>query len=127
MTGENGKRITDPFERADAAMNRLAMWRTVLVGWQLGTRPKGDPESDAVADLRDQSLAMRAELNALLNLLIAHGAVDPEHMAKHLEESADALSGLYGVKFPGITATDHGLDMDVVKVAEWMKARGWKP
>ena len=37
-------------KRTMRALNVLAKWRTLLAGWQLGTRPKGDPECDAVSD-----------------------------------------------------------------------------
>jgi hypothetical protein len=38
----------DQARRTNAALNVLAKWRGLFAGWQLGTRPKGDPESDAV-------------------------------------------------------------------------------
>lgn len=50
------------------ALNRLAKWRTVFAGWQLGTRARGDPESDAVRDHREATIMLRAEVNALTAL-----------------------------------------------------------
>jgi hypothetical protein len=50
---------------AAQALNRLAKWRAVLAGWQLGTRPKGDSECDAVRDQRELLLILRAEVNAI--------------------------------------------------------------
>jgi hypothetical protein len=32
------------------ALQKLAKWRLIFAGWQLGTRLKGDPECDAVRD-----------------------------------------------------------------------------
>ena len=55
------------------AMNRLAKWRSVFAGWQLGTRQIGDPESDAVRDHREVTLLLRAEQSALVLLLIEKG------------------------------------------------------
>jgi hypothetical protein len=39
-----------------AALNRLCKWRAIFAGWQLGTRAKGDPESDAVRDHREVTI-----------------------------------------------------------------------
>jgi len=47
-------------ERTDAALNVLAKWRAHFSGWQLGTRPKGDPEGDAVRDHREATILLRA-------------------------------------------------------------------
>jgi hypothetical protein len=41
-----------------SALERLAKWRTLFAGWQLGTRPKGEPESDAVRDHREATLML---------------------------------------------------------------------
>lgn len=35
-------------------LNVVCKWRSLFAGWQLGTRPKGDPESDAVRDHREE-------------------------------------------------------------------------
>src|SRR5205809_59165 len=48
-----------------AALNRLTKWRSVFAGWQLGTRPLGDPECDAVRDHREVTILMRAELTTI--------------------------------------------------------------
>ena len=58
-TNKNG----DGLKAAESTMmrmfNRLCKWRTVLTGWQLGTRAKGDPEGDAVRDHREVTLLLR--------------------------------------------------------------------
>ena len=53
-----------------AALNRLCKWRAIFAGWQLGTRAKGDPESDAVRDHREVTILLRAEASAMTGLLL---------------------------------------------------------
>lgn len=65
MNAPNG-----PAARYERAVLRLTRWRTLFAGWQLGTRPKGDPECDAVADHRELSVLLRAEVTALTGLLL---------------------------------------------------------
>jgi hypothetical protein len=57
-------------EEVSRAMNRLAKWRTVFTGWQLGTRPKGDPECDVVSDHREATITPHAEYNTLARMLL---------------------------------------------------------
>ena len=109
------------------ALNRVAKWRTLFAGWQLGTRPKGDPESDAVRDHREVTILLRVEGSALIGLLLAKGLITQAEWEAALEEEANVLSDAYARKFPGVTATDNGLVMEPRKIeaAGWMK--GWKP
>jgi hypothetical protein len=64
-------------------LNRLAKWRTVFAGWQLGTRAKGDPESDAVRDHREATILQRAELTALTSLLIKKQIITAAEFTAH--------------------------------------------
>jgi len=107
------------------ALNRLAKWRTVLAGWQLGTRPKGDPECDAVRDQQEGRLLMRAELSALTQALFKKGIIKKEDFFEALTEEAEALSVIYEKKFPGFKATDDGVSIDVKVAAQTTK--GCKP
>lgn len=104
-------------------LNRLAKWRALLAGWQLGTRPKGDPESDAVRDHREATLVHRAELSALAALLIDKGVFTGDEFAAAVEREADLLCTQMEARFPGIRATDHGLELDPAQAVETMK--GW--
>lgn len=107
------------------ALNRVAKWRTLFAGWQLGTRPKGDPECDAVRDHREVTILLRVEGSALTGLLLRKGIItEPEWWAA-LEREANQLSADYADKFPGVTATDQGLIIDPRRAQSWMK--GWKP
>ena len=107
------------------ATQRLAKWRTLFAGWQLGTRAKGDPEGDVVRDHREVTILLRAEMNALLGLLVAKGICTAEEFTVALEREADLLSADYAKRFPGIRAADHGLEFVPHIAADTM--RGWRP
>jgi len=110
------------------ALNRVAKWRGLFAGWQLGTRPKGDPESDAVRDHREATILLRVESSALVGLLLAKGLITAAEWETALAQEANLLNADYSRRFPGVKATDHGLVIDVAKAAaadSWMK--NWKP
>lgn len=106
-------------------INRLGKWRVLLTGWQLGTRQKGDPEGDAVRDHREATMMLRADVNAITQLLIKKGVFTAEEYAAQLNEECQHLCKSYERRFPGIKATDDGLQMDVAIAADTM--RGWRP
>lgn len=108
-----------------AALNRLAKWRAVFAGWQLGTRPKGEPECDAVRDHRELTLLMRAELSALEGLLIAKGVFTAQELASQIDIEADLYCKALQKRFPGFKATDYGMEVNTSIAADTM--RGWKP
>jgi len=110
--------------RTMAALNILAKWRALFTGWQLGTRPKGDPEGDAVRDHREVTILLRAEMSALTELLIDKGIITQQEFEASLEAEAKHLCADYEKRFPGVEATPDGLSMDR-RVLPWMK--GWKP
>lgn len=107
------------------ALNRLCKWRVLLTGWQLGTRAKGDPEGDAVRDHREATLVQRAELSALTNLLIQKGVFTLAEFQAQLEVDADLCSAQLSARFPGIKATDVGLEFNTAIAKDTMK--GWLP
>lgn len=108
-----------------SAVQRLAKWRAVFAGWQLGTRAKGDPECDAVRDHREVTILLRAEVNALTGMLIKKGVFTAEEFTAQLEEEAEHLSAQYARRFPGFKATDIGMDMNIALARDTMQ--GWKP
>lgn len=110
--------------RCMSAINILAKWRTLFAGWQLGTRAKGDPESDAVSDHREVTLMLRAEVSTLVTLLQEKGVFTRLEWFEALELEARTLSKDYENRFPGVRASEHGLTIDKRALA-WMK--GWKP
>lgn len=106
-------------------MNRLAKWRSVFAGWQLGTRADTDPECQAVRDHREATLLQRVELTALTGLLLKKGVLTEEEIYAAFGVEADLLNQDLANRFPGFTATDHGMDVDPATAAQTMK--GWKP
>ena len=109
----------------ELAMNKLAKWRSVFAGWQLGTRAKGDPECDAVRDHRELSIIMRAEMTALVTLLIEKKVFTVEEWSTALEKEALQLDHNYELRFPGFKTSQHGVEMDVKVAVETTK--GWRP
>jgi hypothetical protein len=109
----------------ERAVNKLAKWRTVFAGWQLGTRPKGEPECDAVRDHRELSIILRAEVTAIVTLLIENKIFTAEEWGTALEKEAIQLDKDYEAKFPGFKTHEYGVDIDVKLAQETTK--GWKP
>lgn len=108
----------------DKALNKLAKWRAVFAGWQLGTRADTDPECQAVRDHREVTLFLRAEVNALAAVLAEKDPTFMQRFEHHLEVEADILSKSYEGKFPGMKATDYGISFSP-EAAKTM--RGWRP
>lgn len=106
-------------------LNRLCKWRAVFAGWQLGSRPKTDPEAAAVRDATDARLLMRVEITALVALLVQKGMFTATEFAAQTEVEAECLMELLEKKFPGFRATDDGIMMDP-QIAQKTTA-GWKP
>lgn len=105
-------------------LNRLAKWRSVLAGWQLGTRGTEDPECQAVRDHREGSLLLRAEMNALCDLLIQKKIITAQELQAAMVKEAELACADLEARFPGFEATDYGMDMDE-RVTETTK--GWRP
>src|SRR5205823_13019644 len=61
---------SDLAQRCFDALNTITKWRAIFGGWQLGTRPLGDPECDAVRDHREVSILQRVETSALKQILV---------------------------------------------------------
>jgi hypothetical protein len=109
----------------DAALQRLCKWRSVFVGWQLGTRADTDPEAQAVRDHREATILQRAELSATVNLLIDRGVFTEDEFTGRLGDEAERLSRAFERRFPGYQATDYGMQVDVQVAAQTTK--GWLP
>ncbi len=106
-------------------IERLGKWRSVFAGWQLGTRAKSDPESQAVRDHRELTMALRAEVNALTAMLVDKGICTPQQFGDRIQQEAEYLCHQYELRFPGFKATDSGMEMDVHIARDTMQ--GWKP
>lgn len=108
-----------------AACQRLAKWRSVFAGWQLGTRADTDPECRAVRDQTEARLLLRAEVSAIVALLVAKKFVTQDELQLAVGEEAEALCAILERKFPGFKACDAGMRIDLAEAAETMK--GWRP
>ena len=106
-------------------IERLGKWRTVFAGWQLGTRPKGDPECDAVRDHREVTMLLRSEASAISQLLVKKGIITAEEYTAQVQEECAYLCRAYECRFPGFKATDYGLDINTEIARDTMA--GWKP
>lgn len=104
-----------------AAINRVAKWRTIFTGWQLGTRVKGDPEADAVRDHREATIMLRLEVSALAALLVKKGLFTADDFTRAVAEEAEHLNLAYEKRFPGIKATDEGMVLTFPEANETMK------
>lgn len=109
--------------KVDRWLQTVAKWRGALAGWQLGTRAKGDPESDAVRDHREATLLLRVEVSALVSLLIEKEVFTIDELRGQLGFEAQQLCDLLSAKFPGIVAFEGGLKFDQ-RATETMK--GWR-
>lgn len=102
-------------------VEKLMKWRAVLAGWQLGSRSSTDPECEAVRDHRESSLALRIELNALLQVLIDKGVMTFEEFDDQLALEAQVLDHEYEKLFPGFQSTATGMSINPKVAAETMK------
>jgi hypothetical protein len=93
----------------EAALDRVAKWRSVFAAWQLGTRPADDPECVALKDHRELTLLLRVEVSALAGLLIRKGLVTQQEWGDAVEEEAGLLNAAYEGRFPGMRATPDGI------------------
>jgi hypothetical protein len=106
-------------------IQKLCKWRAVFAGWQLGTRSKEDPESQAVRDHREVTILLRAEVNALTCLLLRHEIFTHAELDEQVRSEAEYLDKAYQEKFPGFSADLNGVVIDVAKAAETTK--NWRP
>lgn len=112
---------------ANASLQRLAKWRAVFAGWQLGTRARGDGESEAVRDHREVTILLRAEVNALIRILVEAKVVDQDTLTRIMGEEAEYLSKAYERQFPGAKAFDGGMDFTLPEWADTMRRLGFPP
>jgi hypothetical protein len=111
-------------KHADRVLQRLAKWRTLFAGWQLGTRVEPDPEAKAVKDHREVTILLRAEVSALTGLLIRKGEITSRKFTEALADEAEQLDRDYSKRFPGVRSDDAGLVFDPRAIET---LRGWKP
>lgn len=124
---DDPSRIKQAAELLWRASNRLAKWRQVFAGWQLGTRTDGDPECAAVRDHREITIMLRVEQNALVGLLIKKGVITELEWTEALASECDQYESDLQKKFPGMRASDDGIHYDLPLAGETMKRLNFKP
>jgi hypothetical protein len=110
---------------AEAALNRLCKWRTVLAGWHLGTKAAHEPGVAAMRDLQDFRLVVRAEVTALTALLIDKGVFTVAEYQAALAREAVELEQEMQRSFPGYRATDDGISITPDVAEETNRVRGF--
>lgn len=105
------------YTSVELAVNRLCRFKMVLARWQLGNRENGDQEFEAVCDTRSLLLILRAEVNALLSVLVDTRIIKHTDFDKALEATANRDNTNLSLRFPGYYGTDEGLAVDV-RIAE---------
>lgn len=113
--------------RLSGALNRLAKWRSVFAGWQLGTRLTTDPESQAVRDHREITILLRAEVSTLVGLLVEKGVFTAAEWSDKLADEAEQLSKDYSQRFRGMEATDEGIRYNFAEIQEHETMKHWLP
>ncbi len=108
-------------QRTTRALNKLAKWRAVLAGWQLGTRPIDDGETKAVRDHREATLLLRAEVTALTALLIDKGIFTADEFSAALETEATLLDDDFAHRFAGFTTTQDGVHIEMPEAGDTMR------
>lgn len=111
----------------NAATQRLGKWRTVFLGWMLGTVPQGTPGLMAHKDRIDAQLMHRVEINALTALLIKKGIFTTEEFMLQVVEECGHKHEELEQLFPGYKATDAGIAIDVAQAQETNKRMGFPP
>lgn len=109
------------------ALNRLAKWRTLFAGWQLGTRPDTDPEAKAIKDHREATMFLRVEVTTLARLLMVKGVFTEKEWEEVMLDEIREYEKMLEEKFPGVKASDSGLDLNFAVIQEHDTFAGWKP
>lgn len=115
-------------------LNKLCKWRSVLAGWHTGTKalltPSGqrNPGVDAMRDLMDKWLIMRAENNALVTLLIRKKVFTAQEFSETLMREAALLDREMERIFPGMKTSEEGVVLyDIDMARQTMTDKGFPP
>lgn len=111
----------------ESAIQRICKWRTVFLGWMLGTIHDDQPGLKAHKDRVEAQIMTRVELNALTALLVKKGVCTNEEFMVQLIEECELQQRLYEQKFPGFKATDTGLTIDPQEAAKTTARLGFPP
>jgi hypothetical protein len=112
--------IPDPNTEAMSALTRLGNWKAILATWQLGTKAKGSPTSDAVRHHREATLKNSAMLEALLGVLISKGVITTDEFYTTIPMAVEAACSGLEHQFPGVKVTDKGIEVDRSIANVWL-------
>lgn len=102
----------------------FAKWRKVFAMWHLGDTVHSEhPRFKAMSDLRELTMFLRAETNALAIIMVEKGIMTREEYTKQIEVECGVLSKQYERKFPGFKAAPFGLDINVALARD--TTQGW--
>lgn len=107
--------------------NKLAKWRNFFTSWQLGTTSKDSGTYRAVKNHYELSILMRADINALIGLLIRKGVFTQEEYTEALIAESKRLDHDYEEHYPGFRSVDDGLHMKLPEALETMQRLGFPP
>jgi hypothetical protein len=108
-------------------LQRVTRWRSLFASWQLGTRSDTDAECNALKDHREATILVIVEQSALAHLLARKGVFTPDEYEAALVAEAQAYNTEMERRFPGFTATESGLTLDVKRAAETMRKYNFPP
>lgn len=112
--------------RANRALQKLAKWRALLAGWHLGSAVKLEPGVQAMRDLREAVLMHRAELSALVALLVEKKVFTVLEFTDANGREAAFLDAMMAQQFPGYHTTDAGITIhDPEAAAETCRRLGF--
>lgn len=106
---------------------RVTKWRSVFAGWQLGTRLADDPESKAVRNTAEVLILLRAEVNAIMQLLQEAGVATAREFTEQVTLELEHLDKGYEGRFPGFSARSDGISMKIPEAVETMARMNFKP
>ena len=107
------------------AVERLCKWRAVLTAWHLGSVGTETPGVQAMRDLQEWRLMMRAELSAITALLIEDGLLSRKGFAEQVGIEANHLSRVFEERFPGYRAVDDGIEINPAIAVKTIRKRGF--
>lgn len=119
--------MADLVARLREAQEKLGKWRGLYAGWWFGTRPNSDPQAGAARDNFDRTIMLRCEVTALTRILLEKGLATQEDLQRAVLEEVQEMDRMLERSWPGFHTSQTGLEMDLLKAAETMRNRGFRP
>lgn len=97
------------FTTYNEAMNRLCKWRSILVGWMIGSKGGDEPGVQGFRDLVDRTMILRPEVTALTALLLKKGVFTQQEYEFQIVEECAHQQRLFEDLFKGMHAENFGV------------------